>query len=94
MSSHLERPLPAPGVAIVEYDAGLVTVLANLATRMTILEGLAASVPFELRWGDVEPHTMTVRIDEVALEDALKEILAGLRYGAELAISVSPHVER
>ena len=70
----------------LEFAAVVATVLANEATRMTILEHLAARLPFELLPGTAQRRTMTVRIEDASIEDALEELLVGVRYSVEYDI--------
>ncbi len=84
-------PLPAPGQMRVEISDLGVTVLANEAPRIELLQELASAAGFELVLGKLsgnEPETVNVYAINVSLTDALLRTLAGLPFG--LVFGVDP----
>jgi hypothetical protein len=78
-----ETPALEPGTARVEFFDGRVSVTSNGAQRIAVLRELAEQVGFELVSGDLERQALKLRIEDVALEEALFALLRGVRYGAE-----------
>jgi len=84
-----EPALPKPGSALVWLSASGVTVLANRAPRMLVLQDLARQAGFELatQAGERPTGSVTLRAVEVPLERALAGLLEGvpytLHYGAD-----------
>jgi hypothetical protein len=79
-----EQPLPAPGTALISFANGRVSVRSNGAERMVILERLAQKADFELVSGTLKRQSLTLRIEDAQLSEALATVLVGLRYGLEL----------
>jgi hypothetical protein len=84
-------PQLASRTADVEFAGGRVSVHSNEALRLSILEKLAAQADFELVVGDLEPRSMTLRIDDTRLADALPVLLEGVPYGANYSTSERGH---
>ncbi len=83
--------LPAPGEAHVEISELGVTVIANDAPRIEILQKLASAAGFKLVLGTLsqeEPDVISVYAMEVSLTDALLQTLAGLPF--KLIFGIDP----
>ena len=83
-----ETPVLEPGTARVEFFDGRVSVTSNGAQRIAVLRELAEQAGFELVSGDLERQALTLRIEDVALGEALFVLLKGVRYGAEYGYEV------
>jgi len=78
-----ETPVLEPGTARVEFFDGRVSVTSNGAQRIAVLRELAEQAGFELVSGDLERQALKLRIEDVALGEALFVLLRGVHYGVE-----------
>ncbi len=69
-------PLPGLGRAQIQFADGRVTVLSYAAPRAAILEELAAKAGFVLELGELARSRLTLRIEDLTLEDIFVEVLA------------------
>jgi hypothetical protein len=83
-----ETPALEPGTARVAFIDGRVSVISNGAQRIAVLRELAEQAGFELVSGDLERQALTLRIEDVALGEALFALLRGVRYGVEYGYEV------
>ncbi len=79
------EPLPGPGRARVEFADGQVTVVSHAAPRAAILGELAEKAGFLLELGDLEPSSLTLRIENLMLERALPLLLRDIPYQIDYA---------
>jgi len=86
--------LPPPGKVLVQATPAGVTLLANQAPRMRILDGLAGALHFSLIVRDPVPpgDPLTVEARELPLEEVLGRALEGLPF--QIAYDVEPESGR
>ena len=77
---------PAPGTARIELVDGRISVWSNGAPLLEVLEQLAERGRFELLGDDIGGTTLTLRIEDAALADALRLLLAGVPHRSPGAI--------
>lgn len=89
-------PPPALGTAWVAFANGRVSVHSNGAQRLAILEQLAQKAGFELLGGNLKRQTLTLRIEDAPLVEALASVLVGVRYslGFDFDAAEGRHVVR
>lgn len=78
--------LPPSGTARVDYANGRVSVVSNNAPRRAILEQLAEQADFELLLGRFAPRSLTLRIEDAEVPQALFAILSGVIYSIDVEL--------
>jgi hypothetical protein len=76
---------PASG-APVRFAAGRVSLVRDQALALAILEEVAGAAGFELVVGPVTARTISLRLDEVPLVEAIGALLEGTPFRAEYAV--------
>jgi hypothetical protein len=96
VAAAFEQPLPALGTARVAFANGRVSVNSNGAERLAILEQLAQKAGFALLRGNLKRQTLTLRIEDAPLVEALATVLVGVRYslGFDFDAAEGGHVVR
>jgi hypothetical protein len=69
--------------AELRFSAGRVSLTSEQVVQLVILEDLAQQAGFELVVGPVEPRSITLRLDDVPLLDAISMLLEGVPFRAE-----------
>jgi hypothetical protein len=74
---------PAPGTARIELAGGRISLWSNGAPLLGVVKHLAEQAGFELFVAGIEDTTLTLRIEDAELGDALGELLTGIPYSLE-----------
>jgi hypothetical protein len=77
---------PAPASTALRFAAGRVSVARDQVLQLALLEELAERASFELAVGAVAPRSVTLRLDDVPLLDAISVMLEGTPFRAEYAV--------
>ena len=87
-----EAPTAAPAQAPAAASAGLrfadgrVSLARDEVLQLALLEELAQAAGFELEVGAVAPRSISLRLDQVPLIDAIAAMLEGTAFRAEYAV--------
>jgi len=79
-------PTSGSASAALRFSAGRVSVARDEVLQLAVLEELAGRAGFELIVGSVAPRSITLRLEEVPLLDAISVMLEGTPFRAEYAV--------
>jgi len=79
-------PTSGPASAALRLRAGRVSVARDQVLQLAVLEELAGRAGFELEVGAVAPRSITLRLDDAPLLEAISVMLEGTAFRAEYAV--------